>query len=363
MSEEELDADDKPYEATQKKLDEARKKGEIASSVDLTASAAYGGFLLAAFSLGAWALAGSVGVLSTVLEQSAALGAQLELGGGDYFSASLILATTQVTWVWLGIPLFMAVIALIAQRAFVFAPDKIIPKLSRVSPLSNAKQKFGRNGLFEFAKSFSKLSIYSVILGVFIWLNLEQIVVTVAMSPAEITMKMLRLSVAFFSIVFLVSVTIGGVDFLWQRAEHLRKHRMSHKELTDETKESEGDPWLKGERRQRGYDIATNRMLEDVPSADVIVVNPLHYAVALKWDRTMGGAPVCIAKGVDEVAGRIRAKASEAGIPIRRDPPTARALYASIDIGDEVLPEHYRPVAAAIRFAEKMRQRASKSSW
>jgi flagellar biosynthetic protein FlhB len=133
---------------------------------------------------------------------------------------------------------------------------------------------------------------------------------------------------------------------------------MSRKELMDETKDSEGDPVMKQQRRQRAYDIATNRMMADVPKADVVIVNPRHYAVALRWDRTAGGAPVCVAKGVDEVALRIRTVAMEAGVPIRQDPPTARALHASVEIGAEIRPEHYRPVAAAIRFAEAVRKRA-----
>jgi flagellar biosynthetic protein FlhB len=151
---------------------------------------------------------------------------------------------------------------------------------------------------------------------------------------------------------------IGAVDFLWQVSEHHRKNRMSHEELKEEVKQSEGDPHMKQQRRQRGMDIATNRMLRDVPSADVVIVNPTHYAVALKWDRGKVGAPVCVAKGVDEIAARIREVAAEAGVPMRRDPATARALHASVEIGQEILPEHYRAVAAAIRFAEAMRAKA-----
>ena len=136
---------------------------------------------------------------------------------------------------------------------------------------------------------------------------------------------------------------------------------MSHKELRDEYKESEGDPAMKQQRRQRAQDIAMNQMMGDVPSADVVVVNPTHYAVALKWKRGSGEVPVCVAKGVDEVAARIREKAREAGVPIHSDPPTARALHATIEIGQQISQEHYRPVAAAIRFADAMRKRAKEN--
>ena len=133
---------------------------------------------------------------------------------------------------------------------------------------------------------------------------------------------------------------------------------MTRQELLDEMKQSDGDPHVKGQRRRRAEAIATQRMLADVPKADVVIVNPTHYAVALRWDRGSGRAPVCVAKGVDEVAARIREAASLAGVPIRSDPPAARALHASVDLGQEILPEHFAAVAAAIRFAETMRAKA-----
>ena len=132
---------------------------------------------------------------------------------------------------------------------------------------------------------------------------------------------------------------------------------MSFQDMKDETKDSEGDPHAKGMRRQKGQEIALNRMLQDVAKADVIIVNPTHYAVALRWKRSDRHAPVCVAKGIDEVAARIREKAAIAGVPLHSDPPTARAIYASVEIGAPVKPEHYKPVAAAIRFAEALKAR------
>ena len=151
---------------------------------------------------------------------------------------------------------------------------------------------------------------------------------------------------------------IALADLLWQKYHHLQKLRMSHKEMQDESKESEGDPHMKGKRRQRAQEIATNQMLHDVPRADVIIVNPTHYAVALEWARKPGTAPVVVAKGVDDVARRIREVAAESNVPIHSDPPTARALHATVKIGHEIDPEHYRAIAAAIRFATEMRAKA-----
>jgi len=151
---------------------------------------------------------------------------------------------------------------------------------------------------------------------------------------------------------------IAIADYVWQKSQFLKRQRMSLEELRDELKETDGDPHTKQARRQMAQDIATNRMLADVPTADVVVVNPEHYAVALKWARTKGSAPTCVAKGLDAVADKIREIAIENAVPIFRDPPTARALYASVETGDEIQVEHYQAIAAAIRFADAMRKKA-----
>ncbi len=245
-----------------------------------------------------------------------------------------------------------------ATRGFVVAPDRIAPKLSRISPLATAKHKFGAEGLMEFAKSAVKLGLVSVILYAFFAARLEEVLATVYLSPALSSAVLARLTTEFLFILLVVAVALGGVDYLWQVHLFKQRNRMSRKELMDEFKESEGDPHLKAARRQRAQEVATNRMLADVETANVVVVNPTHYAVALRWDRGKGGAPVCVAKGVDEIARVIRARAAEHGIPVHSDPPTARAIHATVELGQEVRNEHYRAVAAAIRFADAMRKKA-----
>ena len=358
MSSEGEDSAEKSHEPTPKKLEDARRKGEIPKSTDLITAGAYGGFLLAGLAFGVASLSAIGASLAQLLDRSDTLADLWLQGSGTPLTAGLIGSLSLPLSAWFGIPALGAILVIIAQRAFVVAPDKLQMKLNRISILSNAKNKFGRAGLFEFAKSTFKLTIYSVVLGLFLLNRLPEIVSTAQMGPAMAVSVLARLSIVFLAIVLAISAVIGVVDFLFQHQEHQRKNRMSRKELMDETKQNEGDPHMKQQRRQRGYDIAMNKMLDDVPGADVVVVNPQHFAVALKWDRSSGGAPVCVAKGVDEIAARIRERASEAGVPIHRDPPTARALHASVDIGQEIRPDHYRPVAAAIRFAETMRVKA-----
>ena len=349
------DDSDKQYEPSQKRLDDARKKGEIPRSNDLTTAASYFGFIIASLIFGAQSLQHLGTAMQTFLSAPDQLATPWFSGSGGAWTMGIMQSVGASLTPWLIIPASLALLSILATRSLVFAPSKLKPKLSKVSPISNAKNKFGRSGLFEFAKSFFKLTIYSIVLGFYLFQKLPEVLATVSLSPGMVTVVLLELTIGFMAIVLVIAATIGGVDYLFQYSEHIRKNRMSRKEMTDEAKEQEGDPHVKQQRRQKGYEIAMNQMLADVPDADVVVVNPTHYAVALKWDRLQGGAPICVAKGVDDIAARIRETANENNVPIHRDPPTARALYATVDIGEQILPEHYRAVAASIRFAEKMR--------
>ena len=354
MSEQD-DAAEKSHEPTQKKLDDARKKGEVARSTDINVALSYFGvwlFIVVA--------AGSVGsnlgsTLQAGLKGAFDITKALSFSPGHF--APFLLGAGQFVALFALIPASLIVLALVAQRALLFTPSKLQPKLSRISPLKNAKNKFGRSGLFEFAKSFTKLLVYSLCLALFLTWNFDRIVGASAGSERGALVLLFALLESFLGFAVLIAVVIAAIDFGWQVFEHNRKNMMSLKELKDEMKDSEGDPHLKQTRRSRAQAIAMNQMMSDVPLADVVIVNPTHYAVALKWAGDRTSAPKCVAKGVDEIALRIRTVAQETQIPLHSDPPTARALYAVVDIGQEIRPEHYAAVAVAIRFAETLKQK------
>lgn len=356
MSEDDEESD-KQYEPSQKKLDDAREKGEIARSTDLTTAGAYAGFLLVLLTIGPVALIGLADALTVVFDQSVSLGDLVFAGSGTSIHGGLLNAAFWGTAPWFFVPALIAIMSVVCQRAFLVTPSKVAPKLTRISPISGVKNKFGRQGIFEFAKSSLKLVIYVVVMGFFLVTQIDKIIGSMQLPPRLIIAELGAMIGTLLTIVLLIATVLGGVDYLWQYSDHMRKNRMSRKEMMDEHKQSEGDPHMKQQRRQRGHEIATNKMLVDVPTADVIIVNPTHYAVALKWDRA-AAAPVCVAKGVDETAARIRQVAQEYAIPIHPDPPTARALHADVEIGHEISQDHYRAVAAAIRFAESMRKKA-----
>lgn len=351
------DEGEKSFEASEKKLADARRKGDLPRAPDLNTAAAYAGFWIAALALGGWSSLTLGEVLMAMLERPEALAAELLSPQGRAAMAGLMGAVALACLPLLAAPALAVLVSLVAQQALVVAPEKLSPKLSRISPIEGAKGKFGADGLFAFAKSSVKMMVIGVVLAWYLAREMPGILMLASMGPGPVAAALMRLLTGALLPVLVVAALVGVADALWARASHLRKNRMTRREMTDEHKESEGDPHFKSARRARAQEIASSRMLSEVPTADVVLVNPTHYAVALRWSRAPGAAPVVVAKGVDEIARRIREIAAEAGVPVRSDPPTARALHDGVDLGREIPAEQYRAVAAAIRFAEAMRAR------
>lgn len=352
----EASEDDKPHAPSQKRLEDARKQGQVPRSQDLTTAAVYGAFLASAVLGGSYAIAALTGPSIHLLVQSP----RLHAGQGQPFlAAAPVLAGTGLALAALVLPMAAAALgSIIAQNGLAITPDKLRPRLDRISPLANARQKFGLDGLMEFGKNLVRMAAVAAILIWQISRHADQIGLMLQVDPTLSMRATWRLIGAFLVDVALFTGVIGVGDLLWQKFRHLQRNRMSHQEAMEEAKDSDGDPHLKGHRRRRGQELALSSMLADVAKADVVIVNPTHYAVALRWKRTDRHAPVCLAKGVDEVAARIRERATLAGIPLHRDPPTARALHATVEVGQAIRPDQYKAVAAAIRFSEKMRKRS-----
>ncbi len=347
------DGAERSHEASPQKLEEARRKGEFPKSQDLSTWATYLGALLCLMMLAPFVAGRMVNLGGTLLQDADVLSRPLR--DGTPGRAGAVLAASMFDLLLFIAPAAVLVLAMLAaQQAFVVAPTKIAPKLSRISILANAKNKFGPTGLFEFVKSAVKMLIFCGLLAWFLTRHADRIVAAAAEDPRAIPSLLPQMLAEFLIGVVLVSGTIAAVDYLWQRHSHLVKNRMTRQETVDEHKQAEGDPYMRAKRRQRAQEIALNQMLRDVPDATVIVVNPTHYAVALRWSPLDPSPPVCLAKGVDTMAARIREVATQAGVPIFSDPPTARALYAGVEIGDPIDREHFAAVAVAVRFARKL---------
>ena len=350
---------DKQFEATPQKLDRARDKGEVPRSAELYTFAGYFGVVVVAALWGGSALKNVATALLPYIDHPEKIAA-LVFGSGN--PGGLLTVTGRQVVVPL-LPGFLVPFAAIlavgfATRSLTVTPSRLQPRLSRISLIQGAKRKFGIEGWFEFFKSAFKLIAMIAVLGWFVFRRTEDVVELAGTEPNRIIVAMLFLGLEFMTYAVIVVGVIAGIDWFWQRASHLRKNRMSHKEMRDESKEAEGDPFLKSARRQKAQDIAMNQIAGKVALSDVVIVNPTHFAVCLKWSRKPGDAPECLAKGVDEIALAIRKAAEAANVPIYSDPPTARAVFSDTRVGDQIDARHFRAVAAAIRFAEAMRRRA-----
>ncbi|MBX2855123.1 MAG: flagellar type III secretion system protein FlhB [Rhodobacteraceae bacterium] len=350
------DGQEKTLDPTPQKLQQAREKGDVPRSLDANAAAAYLA-LLAVLLIGSETVGVGLGAPLSSFLGAPHLMAEAMLGpNGAEFSARIMAPVAIAVAPLLLAPMGAVLISLIAQRAIVVAPSKIEPKISRIDPISNAGQKYGPSGLMEFLKNFTKMSAISVILIVILTYRFDDYASLLTVHAKALPGLLLEEAMILIGAATGVAVAIALLDLMWQHYDHQRKLRMSFQEMKEEAKQSEGDPHMKQTRQKRGREIANNRMIQEVPKSDVVIVNPTHYAVALKWSRKPGSAPICVAKGVDEIARRIREKAVEGDVPIHSDPPTARALHASVDLGEEIAPEHYQAVAAAIRFADALRK-------
>ncbi|MEO1775312.1 MAG: EscU/YscU/HrcU family type III secretion system export apparatus switch protein [Pseudomonadota bacterium] len=361
MSGGEEESAEKSLEPTDRKLEEARGQGDIPRSADAQAAAAYLGLALA-LALSSRDTAAGLGVVLRRLTERPDHFSREALLRAEPFAEILSTEVARAMAPILLLPGLGVLVFLLASRGVVLAPSKLVPKLSRISPIENAKQRFGPTGLVEFAKACVKLSLLSVVLVFVLWSMVGDIAASVHIPARALTRA---LEMPLYPIVtgtVLVSLMVGLADFVWQRHSHRARHRMTREAMKKEMRESEGDPQTNARRQERAKEIATGRMLEAVPEASVVITNPTHYAVALAWNRAADAAPRCVAKGVDDVAEAIRTRAEAAGVPIRPDPPTARALHATTRVGQEIAPEHYRAVAAAILFAEEMRDRQRAAS-
>lgn len=348
---------EKSHEPSQRRLEEARKRGDVPRSMDLTAAAVYGAAVLCILVAGKWMVDRFGTAAMGLIEQSDRISA-LMVKGARAPTRDLLVAFGLPFLPLFLLPMLAAILAIMAQRGFIFAPDKIAFKGSRINPLAALGQRFGREGLFTFGKGLAKLVAVCVVVATMIPDRAAAVIGAASQEARQSSALMMQIALQFLLLSFLVSLVFGGLDYGWQWLQHRRRNMMTRQEAVEEHKDQEGDPHVKMQRRQKGREMALSTMIAAVGQADVVVVNPTHYAVALKWKRGDRNAPVLLAKGIDEVAARIREKANENGVPIHRDPPTARAIHATVEVGDPIRPEQYKAVAAAIRFAEAMRRKA-----
>nr|NIR60380.1 flagellar biosynthesis protein FlhB [Gammaproteobacteria bacterium] len=237
----------------------------------------------------------------------------------------------------------------------VFSTEPIAPKLEKLSLAKGLKRLFSSRSLVEFLKGLAKISIVTAVVVLLLWPEQEVIPNVTAMTAAQFVGMLQGLAVRILVAVLAVMTVIAVLDFLYQKHQHLKRLRMSKQELKEEFKQTEGDPMIKARLRQIRMERARRRMMAAVPEADVVVTNPTHYAVALKYDPQMTEAPVLTAKGIDSIALRMREVAEQHDVPIVENPPLSRALYDNVELDQEIPPEHYRAVAEVIGYVMRLK--------
>ena len=344
---EEQESASKTEEPTQRKLDEARRKGDVAKSMDIPAWAS----LAAAF--GVLAIAGGwmARILAEALLPYVARPDEIEVSGEGLraLMTTTLLACAPVAAVLLAAALAGAA-GSVLQTGFLFSPSRLAFDLKKLSPMAGFKRLFGIDAQVQFLKSFVKLLAIALIVWLVFRPHANELQALAALEPAAMLPFARELFVALFVAVLSFLGVGAGIDFVWQRFRFMQRMRMSREELKEDFKQSEGDPHVKAKLKQIRSDRARLRMMQNVPKATVVITNPTHFAVALRYVQGETAAPVCVAKGVDAVALRIREVAGEHDVPILEDPPLARALYASMEIDDVIPREHFEAVAKIIGF-------------
>jgi len=349
------DPDSKTEEATPRKLADARNKGDVAKSPDVAAALSLMGAAAVILMSGGWFATSIAEQLVPFIASPHTMTGALDAGGGVQIGVHAL---------WAVAPFLAAVMLAtilggaggnLAQSGLIFTAEKLKPDWSKVNPLKGFKRIFGPDGLVQFIKTFLKL----IAVGVICWLVLKSHVrelETLAAMPAALILPFARdLAIALMVSALVFLGFTAGADYIWQRYRFAERMKMSKEELKEDYKQSEGDPHVKAKLKQIRAQRSRQRMMQNVPKATVVVTNPTHYSVALRYEAG-DAAPVCVAKGVDALALRIREVAREHSVPIVENVPLARALYAAVDVDETIPREHFEAAARVIGFVMQRRR-------
>jgi flagellar biosynthetic protein FlhB len=352
----EQDDGSKTEDPTQKRLDDAREKGNVIRSVDVGNLILLGGGSAALLLLSPWIMSD----LALTTRRFIELPHDLRLDTGSMQRALADLATDVALVLFLPFLIFvlLAVATSILQFGFLLTTESITPKLERISPLAGFKRLFSLRSIVELVKGVIKISVVGTVAFLILW-PLMRYADQFAQVDVAAILPMLYDEIAILlSGVIAVLVLIAAADYFYQRFDYMKNMRMTKQELKDEFKDAEGDPHIKAKLRQLRQDRTRKRMMQNVPTATVVVTNPTHYAVALRYEEKMA-APVVVAKGTDLIAKRIRDIARENFVPVVENPPLARTLFQLVEIDDEVPEEQYKAVAEVIGYVMRMKRQAA----
>jgi flagellar biosynthetic protein FlhB len=345
------DDTEKSLDPSQKRLQEAHDRGDVVKSQEVS-----NWFVMAGGALVIMAFSGMAtsGVLTT-LRGLIANSYDIRVDGPGFIDVVWRLGREVIGATALPLSLLMlaALAGNLIQHRLVWSAEALIPKLSKISPAAGLGRLASKQTLANFAKGVAKLGVLGAVIGALLWPERARLEGLVTVDPSAILAVTHVLAVKMLGTVVAILAVIAAMDYFFQYRQWFERQKMSVAELKEEFKQTDGDPMVKGKIRQIRQNRMRKRMMAAVPTASVVITNPTHYAVALRYERGMN-APVCVAKGVDLIARKIREVAIEHGIPIVQNPPLARAVHASVEIDQEIQPEHYKAVAEVIGYVMRL---------
>jgi flagellar biosynthetic protein FlhB len=349
---EDTDDSQRTEEPTQKRLDDAFNQGDLVKSTELTSFIMLAGGALALMLFSRTAADRFAADFLVFLENP---------GDMALDSGAAVTLLRHALWGLLALIMpaagFMMVTGLaghFVQARPLLSAEKLKPDFSRLSLGAGFKRLFGIDGLVNLAKGIAKILAVGTASFLAVWPERARLASALDMSPAGMITLAFALIFKVLMAALIVLAAIAAADYFYQRQRFLARHRMTRQELKDEIKQSEGDPQIKGRIRQIRFERSKRRMIAAVPGATVVIANPTHYAVALRYESGKMGAPVCVAKGMDHLALTIRKVAEDHDVPVVENPPLARALYATVEIDDQIPPEHYKAVAHVIGYIMRL---------
>ncbi len=347
-----VDPEDRTEEPTEKRLHDAVERGQTAFSREAPLFASLSAALVALIFIipgrAASLLAGLIGLIDDPA------GWRIERGEDVLaLSGPLVVAAAQFLWPVVALLMTAGVVASIAQATPRIVPERVLPDFSRVSPRSGFRRLFGVSGLVEFAKSLVKLTTVALVATMTLTGQKAILLDAMDVDPGMLPDRILDLAVKTIAAVLAATLAVATADLAWSRVRWRRDNRMSKQEVKEELKQAEGDRMIKARLRSLRLDRSRKRMLSAVPRATMVVANPTHYAVAMRYVRSEGGAPLVVAKGADLIALKIRAIAAAHDIPVVEDKSLARSLYAAVDVDRPIPADFYRAVAEIVHLIQQ----------
>lgn len=344
----------KTEKATPKKRKDERKKGNVPQSKDITSVIS----LLIIFSvikiIFPYIYEATKRFIVFIMGEMASIDIFTENMINDLIGEVIKLLVVAIVPLLI-ISVTITIISTGAQTRFLFSSEALKPTLNKFNPLNGFKKIFSIRSGVELIKNLIKIAIITVILYKFIYARITEIAKMLFLEPLQSSAYILNSVVMMVYMVSMIFIFVAGLDYIYQRWEYERKIKMSKQDIKEEFKQMEGDPQIKGKIKQKQREMATSRMMQAVPSADVVIKNPTHFAVALKYDTETDNAPMVVAKGQDELALRIIAVAEKSGVYIIEDRPLARAIYASAEVKMEIPYAYYTAIAEVFALVYSVR--------